>query len=130
MGVGIEIRWPVIKYCLPLSPLRKGRGLKFNGVPHLLVRTGWRYHRHKKGCHRFTLHFWFFRFAFVNVRRQVLQECRAFALLLLVVIDGHTGDKDKYIYIYTLLSLILSHHSFPFLTAECCCFQSSILRNL
>jgi hypothetical protein len=37
-----------------------------NGVSLLLVRTGWWYHRHKKGCHRFTLRFWFFKSAFVN----------------------------------------------------------------
>ena len=30
-------------------------------------------------------------FVFVNVRRQVLQECRTFALLLLVVIDVHVA---------------------------------------
>ena len=37
-------------------------------------------------------------FVFVNVRRQVLQECRAFALLLLVVIDVRAGTSIYYIY--------------------------------
>ena len=41
-------------------------------------------------------------FVFVNVRRQVLQECRAFALLLLVVIDVHVATATN-IYLYILV---------------------------
>nr|DAR55265.1 MAG TPA: hypothetical protein [Caudoviricetes sp.] len=72
-----------------------------NRVPLLLMGTGWRFHRHEQFCHIFYLHFWFFRFAFVNVRRQGLQECRAFALLFLVVIDVNVATATSiYLYIH------------------------------
>ncbi|WP_302340653.1 hypothetical protein, partial [uncultured Ruminococcus sp.] len=53
-------------------------------------------------------------FVFVNVRRQVLQECRAFALLLPVVIDVHVA---------TATNIYLE----PVFTRNICGFSSIIL---
>ena len=77
-----------------------------NGVSLLLVRTGWRYHGHKKSRHIVSSIF-VFSFAFVNVRRQGLQECRAFALLFLVVIDVNFATAKNSIYIYTVVAIFV-----------------------
>ena len=75
--------------------------LLVDGMSHLLVRTGRWYHWHEKFCHVRTSISVFFGFAFVNVRRQVLQECCAFALLLLVVIDVNVATATSiYLYIH------------------------------